>query len=141
MSPVPGNQYPDRSIPFWDEADTITCEAAAAITGRRFVRVTPNTVNGHPRVAQCGLGQQAFGVSAYSADPATPQTELTVHRSVDILAPVEASGAIAAGQLVMSTANGRAIVFDAAAGHVAAGTCLFDVADGGDAVIDRAQRT
>lgn len=141
--PVPGVQYPNNSIPFWDDGDEITCKVDPAsngglIAGSRFVRIAGNTVDGTPLVRQCAAGESAFGVSAFDGDAAgqTAPDHITVWHSRAKIVAVKAGAALAAGGLVQSDANGQAI--PKAAG-IGVGTVIFDAALGDQAAIDRSQ--
>jgi hypothetical protein len=141
--PAPGVQYPNNSIPFWDDGDEITCKVDAVangglISGSRFVRIAGNTVDGTPLVRQCAAGESAFGVSAFDGDASgqTAPDHITVWHARSKIVAVKAGAALAAGGLVQSDAAGQAI--PKAAG-VAVGTVIFDAALGDQSAIDRSQ--
>lgn len=141
--PAPGVQYPNNSIPFWDDGDEITCRVDAAangglVAGSRFVRIAGNTVDGNPLVRQCAAGESAFGVAAFDGDASgqTAPDHITVWHSRAKIVAVKAGAALAAGGLVQSDANGQAIPH---AAGIAVGTAIFDAALGDQAAIDRSQ--
>jgi predicted RecA/RadA family phage recombinase len=123
---------PDAT-PYWDPADTITCHAEVAVTGKRFVTLSGPRVNGLPQVSPAAAGSKIFGVALF--DVAAGQA-VTVAR-VGIW-PVTAGAALTANNSVTSDANGQAVVVAGAAGTVqhAAGAAVDDAAAGGDAVIE-----
>lgn len=123
--------------PLWDEGDTLTCHAAAAVIGCRFVSCTTGRTEGNPTVQHTAAGGDVFGVAARDKNLGE---KVMVHRSRDIIAPVEAGAALTAGQLVQSDAVGRAIPYVAGAGVIVAGRALDDCPNGGFAVIDRTAR-
>jgi hypothetical protein len=144
--PAPGLQYPNNSIPFWDDGDEITCSVAAAgaglVAGSRFVSIAGNPANAptNPLVKQCAAAEQAFGVSAFDGDASgvTAPDHITVWHSKDKIVAVRAGAALVAGAQVASDANGQAVPFaGAAAGAISQGIAIFDAANGDQAAIDR----
>lgn len=141
--PAPGVQYPNNSIPFWDDGDEITCRAGAGlIPGSRFVAISDNPANApdNPVVGLCPVDVDAFGVNAQDLDAtgATAPDVGTVWHSKSKVVAVRAAGVLAAGDLVASDATGQAVPFaGAAAGAVSQGTAVFDAAIGDQAAIDR----
>ena len=121
------------AVPFWDEAESFTCHASAAVTGKRFVVIAGARVDGNPRVghAVSAARVKPVGVSAYDA---ASGAKVSVYSGPGIVMPVTASGAITAGQDVYSTADGKASA-TVVAGAPVAGWALDDAADGADAVI------
>lgn len=117
------------AVPFWDEGNTITAQASAAVTGKRFVEVTGPRVADQVQVGPATAAGRSFGVAGF--DAAVGQL-VTVYSSPGLVMPVTASGAIAAGDDVEVAAGGMAAA--AAAGEVV-GMALDDAADGTDAVI------
>lgn len=111
-------------IPYWDPADTITCHAEAAVTGKRFVTISGPRVADLPQVSTAGAGARVFGVS--SRDTAITDA-FTVHRAGVL--PVLAGAAITAGELLASDALGRAVP---ANGGVAVAVAVDDAVDATD---------
>jgi len=106
----------------------ITAEATAAVTGRRFVKITGNrTAAGNLAVAPAAAGDRAFGVAADDA----PAGQL-VRVARGGVVRVVAAGAIAAGASVQVGAGGA--VSTAAAG-VVVGFAVTGAADGAVAEI------
>lgn len=122
------------AVPFWDEAESFTCHASAAVTGKRFVAISGARVDGNPRVASAASSAtvKPFGVSAYDA---ASGAKLTVYTKPGLIMPVTASGAITAGAPVFSTADGRATATNPGGTGIVAGWAADDAADGTDAVI------
>ena len=121
------------AVPFWDEGNTFTGHASAAVTGKRFVTISGPRVDGNPRVAHAAqtATTKPVGVAAYDAPSGG---KVTVYSAPGIVMPVTASGAITAGAPVFSTADGKATA-TAVADAEPAGHALDDAADGTDAVI------
>lgn len=116
------------AVPFWDEGNTLTCHASAAVTGKRFVTVSGARVEGNPSVAHAAgtAATRALGVSAYDAPIGT---KLSVYSAPGLVMPVTAAVAITAGQLIYSAADGRAT--NVATG-LEVGVALDDAAAGAD---------
>lgn len=95
-------------VPFWDEGNTFTGHASAAITGKRFVSISGARVDGNPRVnhAVGAATRRAVGVSGYDA---ASGAKVTVYAGPGIVVPVTTSEAITAGDLLYSAANGTAV--------------------------------
>lgn len=115
-------------IPFWDDADEITCHANVALTGQRFVNIVGPTVEGNPLVGLPAAGGITFGVAG--RDVAAGDKVLVY--TANLVVPVEAAAAIAAGQEVEVNALGQVIPL--AAGR-ARGRALDDAANGSTAMI------
>jgi uncharacterized protein DUF2190 len=106
----------------------IAAEATAAVTARRFVKISGNrTAAGNLAVAPAAAGDRAFGVAAN--DAATGQL---VHVARGGVVKVIAAGVIAAGASVQVGAGGA--VSTAAAG-VVVGLAVTGAADGAVAEI------
>jgi hypothetical protein len=102
------------AIPFKKPGEDFSGHATAAVTGARFLAISGDRTSGpglsstaegaNYRVAHCGAGLRAIGVSMYDAP---------INGKVGILAggivPVLAGAAITAGQEVQSDATGQAI--------------------------------
>lgn len=124
--------------PFWDEADTLTCHASAAVIGCRFVSISGPRNGGNPAVAHSGAGAHPFGVA--SRDKLINE-KVMVHRAPTIIVPVEVGVTpVVAGGLVMSDAVGRCVPYVAGAGVNVAGRALDDAPVAGFAIIDRTAR-
>jgi hypothetical protein len=117
------------AVPFYDDASVISCQAAAAITGKRFVAGSGNTTDGRPRVATAGAGARVFGVAGGDT---IANDGVTVYRGSTQAVPVTAGAALTAWQDVESDAAGRAVPLTTG---VRAGTVTEDCANGGDAKI------
>lgn len=122
------------AVPFWDEGNTFTGHASAAVTGKRFVTISGARVDGNPAVAHAASAAavKPVGVAAFDA---ASGAKVTVYSSPGIVMPVTASGAITAGAPVYSTADGSATSTAPVAGALIAGYALDDAASGADAVI------
>jgi hypothetical protein len=113
--------------PVFESADRITGQASAAITGRRFVKISGNktsalipsgaaqvgasdpTEGGNYQFAQCVLNDAAIGVSTW--DAAIGEKVGAVREGI---VPMPAGSTITFGQAVGSDANGMAIPATAA---------------------------
>lgn len=125
----------NEAVPYWDQADTITCHAAAAITGKRFVGISAARTGGNPTVthaAAAGAQPSRVGVAAYDAPAGS---KVTVYTGTQVV-PVTAGAALTAGQSLTSSATGAAV--DAAAGPVL-GTAYDDAANGTDTPVKLAR--
>jgi hypothetical protein len=109
----------NECIPYKEPGVSPTAKASAAVTGKRFVKPSGNRTGGPGlstdlanvyQAAHCGAGQQALGVSKHDA---ANGALFGVH--VAGIVPVTAGDTIAAGQRVMSDANGKAVPFVATA--------------------------
>lgn len=114
------------AIPFYFPGDEVTGKATAAVTGKRFVKVSGNGA-GNVAVAHADAGAAAFGVAGY--DAAVDET-LPVLRAG--IVPVTAAAALTAGQGVEVGASGQAAAHSAG---VRVGTVVFDAAAGADAAV------
>lgn len=112
----------NECIAYMDDGNDPTVQAAGAVVGRRFLRVSAakqigsqalstDTLGGNIIVATCGAGQRAIGVAGYDQVSGGKLPMLRGHKIV----PVEAGAAMAAGDQVMSDATGRAITWTSAA--------------------------
>lgn len=123
----------NSAVPFWDEGNTITCHAEAAVTGKRFVTISGPRVDGNPQVSQLvgAANVRAIGVAGYDA---AAGAKVSVYSAPGLVMPVTASGAITAGQPVYSAADGKAVAAQPAGAPIV-GIALDDAADGTDAPI------
>jgi hypothetical protein len=116
------------SVPLFETADRVTGIATAAVTGKRFLKISGNGTLPNPSVAPATAAVRAFGVAAFDA---------AVGESVSVLkkgvVPVTAGAAITADVEVEVGAAG--VVIPKAAG-VAVGKAVFDAANGAPAYID-----
>lgn len=101
-------------VPFHFPAQTLTCHASAAVTGRRFVNVTGAPTDDCPTVAHATTAD-ALGVAAQDAAAGDKVTVFTCGHL-----EVEAGAAVAAGARVTVDGVGRAITATGAAGAVVA---------------------
>lgn len=91
-------------VPYYQPGDTPTGHASGAITGKRFVSISGARVEEHPRIAQTGAGLAAVGVAA--TDIASGARGAFYAEGV---VPVEAGGAVTAGDPIKSDASGKAV--------------------------------
>lgn len=121
----------NTAVPFWDEGNTITCHASAAITGKRFVAISGARVEGNPRVAHAAsaVAVKSFGVSGYDA---VSGGKVSVYTAPGIVMPVTAAVAITAGQPVYSDATGQATNVAPVAGALISGHAADDAAIGAE---------
>lgn len=124
----------DTAVPFWDEAESLTCHASEAVTGKRFVSISGARVDGNPRVASLvgSATRKPFGVSGYTVPD---ESKVTVYTKPGLVMPVTAAVALTAGDPVYSTATGEATNVAPVAGALIAGTAVDDAAIGADAPI------
>lgn len=122
----------------------VTGQATAAVTGKRFLRISGARVNkfntlgtdasgDNYKVAHAQAGGPAFGVSKYDQ----PNVGGKVGVARGGICIVTAGAAITAGQFVMSDANGQAVPWTSAASEANAklGYAVDDCANGADAEI------
>jgi hypothetical protein len=93
----------NEAIPYYTPGDVITAYATAAVTGKRFVKISGNrqagpalntsTTGGNVSVNHATAAGRIFGVAAYDA---AQDTLVPVHKTPGSIVPVTASGAIAA---------------------------------------------
>lgn len=123
-------------VPHFFPAETVTCHATAALTGRRFVGISAaRTADGNPSVAHATGGD--FGVTARDTASGAKVTVFTCG-----VLEVEAGAAVAAGARVTSDSVGRAITATGTGGttQIYAGRALDAAAAAGDRIavfIDR----
>lgn len=124
----------NEAIPFFEEGRRVTCHATGAVVGRRFVTVSGDAVGGNYAVAQSGAGADVLGVAAYDAAAGRP---VPVDVGQDMIVPVSAGAALAAGQSVRSDVDGRAVPATGPNGTVvhAVGVAMTAAALGDDAEI------
>lgn len=119
----------NECIPFYEPAANITGKASAAVTGKRFLKISGNRSDGLVSVAHADAGGRAIGVA--DADAAINK-KVGVIRGPGFVVPVKAEGAIAAFQEVEVGTNGMA---KALANGVAVGFALTAAVDAADAQI------
>ncbi len=115
----------NEAIAYFDPGDDLTCHASAAITGRRFLKVTGNKLVGSQALdtaAQGGTtpvahatgaaGEKPLGVSTYDQPNTGVTAKIPVMRGHKVV-PVESGAAITAGAQVQSDGTGRAVVLAA----------------------------
>lgn len=107
----------------------ITGHATAAVTGKRFLRITGDRTDGNISVAHATAAGRVCGVSKYDA---ASGKKVGVMRGNSRVVHVEAGGAIAAFAEVEVGASGTAVTLSAG---VAVGYALTAAADGDDAQI------
>lgn len=117
----------DQSFKFFSSEDATTCKASGAIPGKRFVKVVAGGTILQPKVALCGAGEQAFGVSAYTV----ADGEVLTVQQVNTWA-VTAGTALTAPLQIQSDAAGKAI---ALAAGVRLGTLHADAVINTDAAV------
>lgn len=100
----------NESIPVFEPADRVSGYCTAAVRGKRFVAPSADIPGGptgteNVRIAECGAGVKAVGVSCYNG---AINEVIPLHTDHSwVLMP--AGAAITAGQEVMSDAQGRPI--------------------------------
>lgn len=123
--------------PYYEPGQRITGQATAAVTGKRFVRVSGNrgpvglttsVAGGNVLVAHAAAGGPALGVAEHDAASGDKVGVITTGATV----PVTAGAAIGFGDEVESDASGRAIPL---ATGKPLGYALADAGNGTDAQI------
>lgn len=116
-----------QSFNLFSDDRAVTCKATGAIPGSRFVKLVAGGTFQQPKVALCGDGEQAFGISGWTVADGEPVTvqqlgTWTVQAGAALVAPVQ----------VQSNASGQAIPL--AAGK-RLGSVYFDAANTADAAV------
>lgn len=117
----------DQAFEVFSSDKATTCKASGAIPGKRFVKVVAGGTFQQPKVALCGAGEQAFGVSGWTvADGETVTIQhintWTVTAGTNLTAPLQ----------IQSDAAGKAI---ALAAGVRVGTLYQDAVLNADAAV------
>lgn len=123
------------AVPYWDEADTVTCHAGAAITGKRFVGISGPRTGDNPTVTHAAAAAAAasrVGVAAYDA---AAGAKVTVYFGHQVM-PVTTGAILSAGASVGSDAAGLAV---AAGANPVLGTAYDDAASGADCPVKLAR--
>lgn len=130
----------NECIPYFDAGEDVSVRAEAAVTGKRFVKVSdpqdgpanmgldPAATGGRIVVSHCPAGEKPFGVASYDA---AINGHLYAIRGQKIV-PVTAGASITAGQQVEVGTNGQAIPL---ASGVAVGLAVDSAANGTDCPI------
>lgn len=95
----------NECIEFYPSGRLVTCRATAAVTGKRFLKVTGPRVGGLIAVAPCTAGAKNMGVARN--DVASGENVGTY--GVGFIVPVTCGAIVADGIEVESDATGRAI--------------------------------
>lgn len=99
---------PKQSFNLFSDDRAVTCDASGAIPGSRFVKLVAGGSFQRPKVALCGDGEQAYGVSGWSvADGESVTVQKIGHWTV------EAGANLVAPLQIQSDASGRAIALAA----------------------------
>ncbi len=117
------------SVPKTKPGQAVTCHAAVAVVGARFVAVVGEPVGGNPQVGAPAVGGRTLGVTAQDAPAGTKVGVL----GDGAILPVEAGAALAAGALVTPSATGTALV--AGVGQHIAGQVTEGAPLGGQALV------
>jgi predicted RecA/RadA family phage recombinase len=138
---MPNNEL----IPWEEDADRLPCQAAAAVTGKKFVAVTAPRPSGPmiPATAQVGASDPTDGGRIQVGPPAAggqvlgvASWDAAVGEGVTVVCegvlPVIAGAALTAGQAVQVDATGAAIPL---AAGTKVGLAVNSTANGADAEI------
>lgn len=98
----------NQSFKVFSSEDALPCKAVGAIPGKRFVKLVAGGTFQQPKVALCGAGEAAFGVSAYDAADGDVFTVQQVNTWT-----VTAGTALVAPLQIQSDATGKAIALAA----------------------------
>jgi hypothetical protein len=132
----------NESIPYRDAGGAVTGKATAAITGKRFVKISGNRTGGGGgglgtdlanvyQLSNCTVaGEYTLGVSKYDA---ANGSLVGVHTTPGMHVPVTAGATLTAGTAVMTDATGQAIPWTT--GNIVAGYCMNGAASTADAEI------
>lgn len=112
-------------IPKFEPGDAPTMTASAAVVGGQIVRVT-----GARRVAPAGVGHSPFG---WALRDALGEAMLAVTRKG--IVTCTAAGAVAAGDLLITAANGTVATDNTPALEVFVGQALEAIADGATGLV------
>jgi hypothetical protein len=115
--------------PYWIPGDTITCHAAAAITGGRCVAVAGVRVGGNPQVSMAAAA--AATILGVAARDAAIGTKVMVYAGPGTIVPITAGAAITAGALLEALASGAVVTRTTG---IAIAQALDDAADTADVV-------
>lgn len=125
------------AIPLFDDGRFVPCKASSAVLGKRVVKISGNfDANGNIQVAHAGAGEKFFGVAQFDS-AAHADDYVTVATGTDLIMPVTAGEALAAGDSVMVGAAGVAMKAAGGAGAVihCFGEAVSAAANGADAFI------
>jgi hypothetical protein len=97
-----------QSFNVWSDDRAVTAKASGAIPGSRFVKLVAGGTFQQPKVALCGAGEQAFGVSGWTVADGEPVTvqqlgTWTVTAGTNLTAPVEVQSDAAGKAVIVST--------------------------------------
>jgi predicted RecA/RadA family phage recombinase len=118
----------NEAVPLHLPGDEITCHAGAAVTGKRFVKISGARVNDCYRVAPCTAAARAVGVA--SRDMASGSKVMCFTEG--IIPVTVGTGGVTAGQEVESDGTGQAITL---ASGKSLGVAMDDAAAGADCPI------
>lgn len=119
----------NENVGVYEPGRDISGRASAAVTGKRFLKISGNRNGGNIAVAHADAGGRVCGVSKYDA---ASGAIVGVARGNSRVTHVTTSGALAAFDEVQVGANGTAVKLDAG---VAVGYALTAATNGGDAEI------
>ena len=121
----------NECIPFYEPAARITAKASAVVTGKRLVKVTGDrSTDGN---VTAGPATAADTVILGVADRDAPADGLFgVIKSPGIVVPVEAAGAISAGEAVQVGSAGRVAAFSTG---TRVGVAVASASDGEDCAV------
>ncbi len=127
----------NECIPFYKPGQDLTGHATAAVTGKRFVKLSGSRQSGpglttavdgsNYQVAPAGAGEYAIGVAKYDA-----ASGKKVAIACAGIVPVTAGGNIAFGVEVEADATGKAVTKGSG---IALGRCMTAATSGNDAEI------
>lgn len=121
----------DDCIPFYLPGSDITGHVTAAVTGKRFVRISGNrSADGNVSIAPPAAGGRVFGVARWTG---AAGAKVGVITQPGAIVPVFAAAAVAADQEVQVDATGAVIPL---AGGVAVGRAVTAALINTDAQIE-----
>jgi hypothetical protein len=118
-----------QSFNVWSDDRAVTAKASGAIPGSRFVKLVAGGTFQQPKVALCGAGEQAFGVSGWTVADGENVTvqqlgTWTVTASTNLTAPVEVQSDAAGKAVVVSTGKRLGSVYSDAVANADAAVRL-----------------
>lgn len=130
----------NECTPFYKPGDDLTGHATAAVTGKRFLKISGNRASGpglttavdgsNYSVAPAGAGEASCGVAKYDAASGSKVAVATAG-----IVPVLAGANITAWAEVMADAAGKAIPYVAGSGVFPLGRAMTGATSGADAEI------
>jgi hypothetical protein len=117
-----------QSFNLFSDDRAVTAKASGAIPGSRFVKLVAGGTFQQPKVALCGAGEQAYGVSGWTVADGDPVTVQKLGCWT-----VTAGAALTAPAQIESDATGKAVALSTGK---RLGQIHADAASGADAAVE-----